>query len=561
MSELTGELWNNGKMRFGCLFLSLRWPLLLVLILFVGFGGLWGCGLYSDKATRGYDHDKAPRIFRMNLGTEPPELDPIKMVDLTSFTVVQNLMRGLTEIGQGQQVNPSVAKRWTLSEDGLTYTFYLREDAYWSDGKPITAKDFIYGWQRALDPKNGADYAFFLFEIKNGKAFYEGKITDFSHVGAQALNDRTLQVVLERPLAFFTGLMAAPVALPMRQDIIEKYGNTFTEAGHFVTNGPYVLDRWRHEEKIVLKPDPLFFGSHSGQKPKVDAVEMVMVTDPNTSVVMYENDELDFIETTTSIPSFDVRRLRDSPECQTSPLHRINYFGFNTKKPPFDNPKVRQAFALALDRSYYPKLMQSGQEPIASWISPGLAGYNPKRGLNYEPVRARQLLAEAGYPNGKGFPAITAGYRTMYDTQKEMEIAQFLWKQTLNVDVKLENMEWKVFLSRLKNDAPHIYRLGWFVDYPDADSFMAMMTGDSGNNFTGWQDDTYDELVKQAATTLDTQQRQNLYNQAQRILLEEAAAIVPIYLAEKTYLLKPRVKHFKINEINLINLDSLTIEN
>ncbi len=529
---------------------------LLTGVLLGGLSLMFACGLDTPSKNSA---EASPRIFRMNLGTEPPDLDPIKMVDLTSFTVVQNIMRGLTEIGEAQNVKPSVAKKWDVSPDGLTYTFYLREDAYWSDGKPVIAEDFLYGWHRALNPNNGADYAFFLFELKNGKAFYEGKITDFAQVGAQALNDKTLRLTLERPVAFFTGLMAAPIALPMRRDVVEKYGNTFTEAGHFITNGPYVLDTWHHEEKIVLKPDPLFFGTQDHQKPQVDAIEMLMVSDPNTSVVMYENNELDFIETTTSIPSFDVRRLRKNPECQTSPLHRINYFGFNTKKPPFDNPKVRQAFALALDRSYYPKLMQSGQEPIASWISPGLAGYNPDIGLKYDPKRARKLLAEAGYPNGKGFPLVTAGYRTMYDTQKELEIAQFLWKQNLNVDVKLENMEWKVFLSRLKNDPPSIYRLGWFVDYPDADSFMAMMTSDSGNNFTQWNDTQYDEWVQTAATTLDPEKRQFLYNKAQKLLLEEATAIAPIYLSEKTYLLKPHVKHFKINEINLINLDSLTI--
>ncbi len=512
-----------------------------------------GCGSPGDIAG-----GPAGNVFRMNLGTEPPDLDPIRMTDLTSFTVVQNIMRGLTLIGEGQEVVPAVAERWDVSADGLTYTFYLRENAQWSDGKPVTAHDFLYGWRRALTSENGAEYAFFLFEIENARSFYEGKITDFSQVGAKALDDKTLQVKLERPVAFFLGLMAAPVSMPMREDVIEKYGDQFVEAGHYVTNGPYTLDTWVHEERIVLRPDSRFYGN----KPKVGAVVMYMINDANTSVVMYENNELDYIETTTSIPSFDVRRLRKFPEAKVTSLHRINYIAFNTNKPPFDDPRVRRAFAHALDRSYYPRLMQAGEQPIASFITPGLEGYNPDIGLKYDPAKAKQLLAEAGFAGNlpaENFPRITLGYRTMYDIQKEAEIAQFQWKKDLGVDVKLDNMEWKVYLSRLKQDPPHLYKLGWFVDYPDADSFMALWIAESGNNYTRWHNPEYDRLVKTAAVTLDPEKRQALYDAAQRILLEEEAVLIPLYVAEKTYLLKPWVRGFKINEINLINLDSLSV--
>lgn len=490
----------------------------------------------------------------MNLGTEPPDLDPAKMRDLTSFTVIQPLMKGLTRF-EGLDAVPAIAERWEVSEDGLRYVFHLRKDAKWSDGRPVTADDFIFAWKRALNPDVAAEYAFFLFEIKSAKAYYDGDITDFGRVGVRKIDDYTLAVELYRPTPFFLDLLAAPIALPLREDMIERHGNRFTEAGNFITNGAYRLDTWDHEERIVISPNPHFYGP----RPQVDKVVMLMVNDANTSVVMYENGELDFIETTTSIPSFDVRRLRKLPDAYTANLHRLNYFGFNVTKPPFDDPRVRQAFALALDRSFYPKLMQSGQKPIASWISPGLTGYNPAAGLRFDPEKARQLLAEAGYPNGKGFPEVTLGYRTKYDVQKECEIAQFLWKKHLNVDVRLENMEWKVFLSRLVEDPPQIYRLGWFVDYPDADSFMSMFISASGNNHTGWRNARYDKLVAEAVVTLDPDKRQALYDKAQYLLLEKYTAIVPIYQAEKLWLVKPHVKNLKINEINLINLDSLEV--
>jgi oligopeptide transport system substrate-binding protein len=276
--------------------------------------------------------------------------------------------------------------------------------------------------------------------------------------------------------------------------------------------------------------------------------------------MMYENGELDFIETTSSIPSFDVRRLRHRPEAQTRLLHRINYFGFNTQKPPFDNPKVRQAFAYALDRTYYPRLMQSGQRPLASWISPGLQGYNPHIGLQFNPQKAKQLLAEAGYPNGKGFPPVSLSYQTVYDIRKEAEIAQYLWKKYLNVTVRLDNMEWKMLLSRLNQDPPALFRMGWFADYPDADSFMGVFLSNSGNNHTHWQNASYDQWVNQAATLTHIGQRQALYDKAQRLLLEQDTVVIPIYAAEKLFLTNPRIHDLQINALNVVDLDRLQVD-
>lgn len=498
-------------------------------------------------------------IFRLNLGTEPPELDPAKTDDLTSFEVLLPILKGLTQFDQELHVRPAIAQSWDISNDGLHYVFHLRPDARWSDGKPVVAEDFVYAWQRALDPKVGAPYAFFLYELKNGKAYYDRKITDFNQVGARAVNAHTLQVDLSRPTPFFLDFTAVPIMLPLRKDMVETYGDKFTEAGHMLSNGAYQLKQWTHEEKIVLTPNPYFYEKDPVKRPGLKEIDMYMINDANTSVVMYENGELDFIETTSSIPSFDVRRLRQSPDCKTSLLHRINYFGFNVKKPPFDNPKVRQAFAYALDRNYYPKLMQSGQKPTNSFISPGLVGYNSKVGLAYNPEKARQLLAEAGYPNGKNFPTVHLAFQTLYDIQKEAEIAQYLWKKNLNVDVRLDNMEWKVLLSKLDDDPPQIFRLGWFVDYPDADSYMGLFLSDNGNNHTEWKNKTYDALVQKAVVTLNPIERQKLYDQAQHLLLEQDAAIIPIYVAEKTYLVKPYVHGLQINAMNLPNFDQLSV--
>lgn len=518
---------------------------------------LTGCqGPQSGEANRSIRE----QVFRVNLGSEPPDLDPAKTDDLVSFTVLLPLLKGLTQFDTNMKAVPAIAESWEVNDSGTRYVFHLRKDARWSDGKPVTADDFMFAWQRALTPATGAPYVFFLYELKNGKAFYEGKIRNFNQVGVHAPNPSTLVVDLERPTPFFLDLAAAPIMLPLRRDLVTRYGTQFTEAGHMLSDGAYRMKQWEHEEKIVLEPNPYFYEKDPAKRPQVKALEMYMINDANTSVVMYENNELDFIETTTSIPSFDVRRLRNSPDCHTDVLHRISYFGFNTSKPPFNNPKVRQAFAYALDRSYYPRLMQSGQKPMTSWITPGLVGYNPDMGLAYNPEKAKKLLAEAGYPNGKGFPTVRLSFQTLYDIQKEAEIAQYLWKKNLNVDVRLDNMEWKVLLSKLDQDPPQIFRLGWFVDYPDADSYMNVFLSGSGNNHTRWQSKQYDEWVRQAVVTLDPAKRQKLYDKAQHLLLEKDTAIIPVYASEKTYLVKPYVHGLDINSLNLPNFDALQIQ-
>ncbi len=518
-------------------------------------GSMTGCKGHQDSA----DSAVKRQVFRMNLGTEPPDLDPAKTDDLTSYTVILPLLKGLTEFDASMRPQPAIAERWEMSQGGKRYVFHLRKDALWSDGKPVTAADFLFAWKRVLTPETGAPYVFFLFELKNGKAFYDRQIKDFGQVGVHAPDPQTLVVDLERPTPFFLDLAAAPVMLPLREDVVSAFGDKFTEASHMLSNGAYRMKQWAHEEKIVLVPNPYFYLKTPALRPQVKGIEMYMINDANTSVVMYENNELDFIETSTSIPAFDVRRLRKSPNSHVRVLHRINYFGFNVQKPPFNNPKVRQAFAYALDRSYYPRLMQSGQKPMTSWITPGLVGYNPNAGLKYDPYKAKQLLAEAGYPDGKGFPTVHISYQTLYDAQKESEIAQYLWKKNLNVDVRLDNMEWKVLLSKLDEDPPAIFRLGWFVDYPDADSYMNVFLSDSGNNHTRWKNARYDALVQQAVITLAPEKRQKLYDEAQRLLLEKDAAIIPVYAAEKTYLTKPYVHGLDINSLNLPNYDRLSI--
>jgi oligopeptide transport system substrate-binding protein len=527
----------------------MRWLLCLVVL-----AGLTGCGI---GPTPSGPSKRGPAVFRLNLGTEPPELDPIRVTDLTSMNVLGQLQRGLVQFNAHNQVVPAIAQRWTLSPDGKTYRFTLDPKGTWSDGHPVTAQQFVEGWQRALNKANGSEYAFFLFDVVGAKAYFEGTLTDFTHVGVKALNAHTLQITLVHPVAFFTALLAAPVTYPARLDVIKRYGDTWTEAGHMPSNGPYVLHQWQHEEKLVLTPNPRFTSTSKPQHPVT--VDMVMINDANTSVAMYEQGSLDFIETPSTLPAFEVRRLSPRPDYHSGSLHALFYLGFNTRKLPFNNKLVRRAFAMATQRGLLPQLLQAGQTPTSGWITPGLSGYNPTVGLAYNPTVAKHLLQQAGYTAQHPLPPITLGFRTMMDIQKECEIVQYSWLKTLGASVKLDNMDWKVYLNRLATDAPPVFRLSWYVDYPDSDSFMSLFTTGNGNNHTGWTNARYDRLVKQASQAQSPTQRAQLYQQAQTLLLNDEAVIVPLYAPKKGYLLNHAFTGLGVNGLNLLNLEGLRL--
>lgn len=514
-----------------------------------------GCGS-SQTAPQAGSTRPDQRYFRLNLGTEPPTLDPVECSDLVSMTVLVNIMRGLTQYQSHQGIEPAYAQRWDKSADGLHYRFYLRKNGRWSDGKPVTAHDFVYAWRRVLDPKNGSPYAFLLFDIKNARDFYHNKIKDPALLGFKALDDYTLDVTLDRPVAYFLQIMAFSISLPQRRDIVERYPDSFTEAGHYVTNGPYLLDTWDHENQIVLKPNPRYWAG----PPKNQGIRMFMIPEPNTSLIMYENNELDFVETVSSLPVKEVRRLKGRPDFHQNTLHAISYFGFNTRKKPFDNPLVRKAFIAAFDRTYIPKLFQGGETPITSWITPGLFAYNPEIGIAFNVDQARHYLAQAGFPEGRGFPKVELLYASTTPENRQMaEIAQYQWRKNLGVEVEIKNVEWKVFLKQLQQDPPHIFRLQWYVDYPDPDSFLGVFISDSGNGHIQWSSPRYDQWVKAAAIEQDPARRKALYNQAQKLLLEEVAGIMPLYVIPKSYLVKPHIKGFHLNELNLAILDDVQV--
>ena len=518
-------------------------PFGLILLL---AGGVFfaACGGSSDT-TRDLS------TLRIALRSEPPTLDWSLATDNVSFDVLTNLMEGLTQYNSDLEPVPAIAERWEFSDDKRTLTYFLRDDVFWTDGQPVTAHDFEYSWKRLLAPATAAEYAYFLFDVANAYEYNSGQIKDPDRVGVKALSDRVLEVRLQRPVIYFPSITTFMVTFPQREDVIVRHGDRWTDPENLVTNGPFQLIEWQHEYKLVLRANENFYEGRAG----VDRVVLYIVREATTELTLYETGELDMAE----LPPVAIPHYRGHSEYRTLPLLRGYYYGFNLEHPPFDDVRVRRALAHAIDRSRIPKILKGGELPTASWIPRGMFGYNPDIGPQFDPPRARQLLASAGFPGGAGFPKINVAYNTDPTNKLIAEFVQDQWQVHLNVTAELDSQEWKVFLNRLKVDTPPVFRLGWGADFPDPDNFMNLFTSTSGNNHLHWSNPRYDALIAQGAAEQDSVKRQAIYDEAQEILTVTDTAIISLFGLTQNVLIKPHVRGLELNAMELLYLKHVTL--
>ncbi|NIQ03422.1 MAG: peptide ABC transporter substrate-binding protein [Nitrospinaceae bacterium] len=486
------------------------------------------------------------QTLRLALHAEPPTLDWSLATDGVSFDVLTNIMEGLTQYNDQLEPVPAVAQRWEFSEGGRVITYYLREDVFWTDGEPVTAHDFEYSWKRLLNPATAAEYAYFLFDIENAFEYNSGKIKDAGNVGVRALSPTVLQVRLKRPVVYFPSITTFMVTFPQRRDVIERFGDHWTDPENIVTNGPFILKEWRHEYKLVLKTNPGYYDTPPG----VDRVVMYVARDRNTELTLYETGELDIAE----LPPVAIPHFKNSKEYQNLPLLRGYYYGFNITKPPFDDPRVRRALSHAIDRSRIPLILKGGELATSSWIPKGMFGYNAHIGPQFDVERARALLAGAGYPDGRGFPEFSLVYNTDPTHRLIAQFVQSQWKQHLGLRVSLEDQEWKVFLKMLNVDPPPVFRLGWGADFPDPDNFMNLFTSTSGNNRLGWKNPRYDRLIAEGAAERDARKRRAIYDEAQTLLTDTDAVIISLFVTAQNVLVKPYVRGLELNAMEWMYL-------
>jgi oligopeptide transport system substrate-binding protein len=510
-----------------------------------------------------------PVTLYWNWSTEPPSADPSLATDTTSVDLIRNIFVGLTQFDPVTgEVLPYLATEWDVSEDGLTWTFKLRDDIAWvnydpttgettqsvdADGNPrfVNANDVVYGVKRTVDPNTASDYAYVLYIIKNAQAINNGdEGVTLDDLGIVAVDDTTVEFTLESPAAYFPSIAGMWVANAMPQWAIEEWGDKWTEAGLIVTNGPMVMESWIHGGELNLAKNPLWINADDVQ---IERVVGVMVTEDSTAFAMYENNELD--DQAAPLPEMD--RIQADPvlseELTIAPDLCTYYYGFTNNKPPFDDVRVRTAFAQSIDRqTLVDNVTKGGQVPATSFAPPGIFGaVEPgKVGLNYDPEAAKAALQEYLDENGMTIDDFNAmGVTLMHNTSEgHARIAaaiQQMWADNLGVDVKVENQEWKVYLDTIQNDTPlsdmpHVWRLGWCADYADQNNWVhEVFNADAGANRLrrGCQDDTctqvelstFDELTVQGALESDPAKRIEIYEEAERLLAGEEVAYAPIY--------------------------------
>ncbi|MHC4197949.1 MAG: peptide ABC transporter substrate-binding protein [Planctomycetota bacterium] len=479
-------------------------------------------------------------------GPEPETLDPPLITGFLEGRIVAALFEGLTQY-QPKTLSPTpgVAREWELSEDGLTYTFHLRQ-ARWSNGEPLTAHDFVYSWKRALNPMTAADYAYQLYYIRNGRAFNEGTLTDFSKVGVHAIDDHTLEVRLESPTAFFLDLTSFPTLMPVNQKCIETYGDDWTLPGNMVCNGPFHPVVWKINNKIRMEKNPMYWDA---SRVRLNSVDALAIESLNTGFNVYETGGAEYLY---GVPLPLVEVLRERPDFHTHVFLATSFLRFNVAAPPFDDVRVRKAFDMAIDKERIVKYVtKGGQVPATTLVPPGMPGYSSPEGLPYDPEKARALLAEAGYPAGRDFPYTEYLFNTSEANKDVAEVIQQMWKTNLGVNVTLLNQEWKVFLSTMKNLDYQICRGNWIGDYIDPNTFLDMFVTNGGNNRTGWSNARYDRLIAAASKEMDVKKRMELFRKAEKILVVDELPILPVYYHVSLNMYRPDVEGISPNLLNI----------
>jgi oligopeptide transport system substrate-binding protein len=479
---------------------------------------------------------------------EPIDLDPHVANSISDARILHALFEGLTfweeESGRGV---PAAAERWDVSSDGLTYTFHLRPNLRWSNSEPLTAGDFVYSFQRILNPKFPAEYAYMLWPLKNAEAFNKGTVKGFDSVGAKALDERTLQLDLEYPTPYLPALVGHFTWLPVPRATLEKHsavtkrGTDWTRAGNLVGNGPFVLSEWRPNARLVVKRNRYYWDAATTR------LNAIMFLPIESADVEERNFRAGQLHVTWALPTAKITayRAHNAEVFRVDPMLGTTFLRFNIARPPFNDARVRHALALAVDRAAIARAVTFGTTaPATALTPPGCNGYTTRAQMRCDFDGARRLLVDAGYPGGSGLSELPFQTFNIEYGPVVAEAIQAMWSRELGVRVGIESLELKTAIQNQQTKAYTISFLGWIADFVDPATFLELFVTDNGNNNTNWSHPEYDRLIAQAARTADARARLELFQQAEALLLEEAP-IAPIAHLSRTYLIHPAVRGWK----------------
>lgn len=517
-----------------------------------------------------------PFEITLNIASEPQSIDPALNSAVDGAIMLGHMFEGLMKWKDSEVETPGSDGTCTnaeltegqaesyekvVNDDGtVTYTFKIRSDARWSDGKPVTAGDFVYSWQRLVTPETAADYNYMIDSVVNANEIMAGDM-DPTELAVSAPDDSTFVVTLTSDLPYFLEVCAFPATFPVRQDVTTKEDGTPNDQWTFdvatyLCNGPYKLTAWNHNSEIVMEPNEQYYDvANLGP----DKITFKLMDDQNAMLSGFNSGELDFIE---DVPQAELPSLIASGDLKIVDYIGTYYVCYQTQKAPFDDPRVRQAFTLAVNRTFIvDKVTQAGQVPANGFVPAGVYDAAGSTGDDFRTVggayysiegdadysyeanceKARELLAEAGYPNGEGFPVVEYLYNTSDAHKAVAEALQNMWETELGVKVTLNNQEWAVFLQTRKDGNYSIARNGWLADYNDPMSFLDMWLTGGGNNDAQYANADYDAKIQEAKNTTDPAARMKLMHEAENIIMGQDWALNPLYFYTQKYMLSDRV--------------------
>ena len=517
-----------------------------------------------------------PFEITLNIASEPQSIDPALNSAVDGAIMLGHMFEGLMKWKDSEVETPGSDGTCTnaeltegqaesyekvVNDDGtVTYTFKIRSDARWSDGKPVTAGDFAYSWQRLVTPETAADYNYMIDSVVNANEIMAGDM-DPTELAVSAPDDSTFVVTLTSDLPYFLEVCAFPATFPVRQDVTTKEDGTPNDQWTFdvatyLCNGPYKLTAWNHNSEIVMEPNEQYYDvANLGP----DKITFKLMDDQNAMLSGFNSGELDFIE---DVPQAELPSLIASGDMKIVDYIGTYYVCYQTQKAPFDDPRVRQAFTLAVNRTFIvDKVTQAGQVPANGFVPAGVYDAAGSTGDDFRTVggayysiegdadysyeanceKARELLAEAGYPNGENFPVVEYLYNTSDSHKAVAEALQNMWETELGVKVTLNNQEWAVFLQTRKDGNYSIARNGWIADYNDPMSFLDMWLTGGGNNDAQYANADYDAKIQEAKNTTDPAARMQLMHEAENIIMGQDWALNPLYFYTQKYMLSDRV--------------------
>lgn len=481
----------------------------------------------------------------INASVEPQYLDPAKISDSTSRLLASSMFIRVVQAHPQTGVPvPELAKSWDISKDGREYTFHLREDAVWSDGQPITAHDVEYSWKRISDPKTGGTYIQMADVFENAEAFRTGKATA-DKISIKAKDDHTLWVRLSKPVPYFLGLISYMVFSPVPKHLIEKMKaegkeDLWTRPENIIVSGAFKLVKEEFKQYKIYEKNPKYYNA---SKVRLNRVKAVMIEDYQAAVNAYKTGQHDWTAE-SSIPSNMLDELKPYKDFHFDPMLATYFYFFNTTKKPMDNVKVRQAMSLAIDRkAIVDNVVRQGQKPSRDLVPDGIFGYKGPESEIYNPELAKKLMAEAGYPEGKGFPKLLLKYNTSDNHKRIAEAAQAMWKTVLGIQVDIANMEWRSLLEDQNAGKFDMVRYAWTADYMDPHTFLSVMLSQSENNKAKWKNKKFDEYVFKSDATMDQNKRFEYFREAEKVLAEDSP-IIPFYFYTRAYLKKSYVRGF-----------------